>query len=67
MEREAEDELVEERMQLFLPREHHLGLGRACYDRDHLAALNILLLGKCALFGLEHPKAFCHLVDEEAA
>ena len=42
-------------------------LGRACYDRDQLAALNILLLGRCALHGLERPKvskAFCYPVDK---
>jgi hypothetical protein len=55
---------VVERMQ-FLPREYHRG--RVCYDRDYLAALNILLLGRCALFGLERPKAFCWRVREEAA
>ena len=53
-----------ERMQ-FLPREHRHG--RVCYDRDHLAALNILLVGRCALFGLKRPKAFCYPVREEAA
>ena len=53
-----------ERMR-FLPREYHHG--RICYDRDHLAALNILLVGRCALFGLKRPKAFCYPVREEAA
>ena len=53
-----------ERMQ-FLPREHRHR--RVCYDRDHLAALNILLVGRCALFGLKRPKAFCYRVREEAA
>ena len=55
---------VVERMQ-FLPCEHRHR--RVCYDRDHLAALNIFLVGRCALFGLERPKAFCYPVEEEAA
>ena len=43
---------------MHIPRAYQLG--RVCYDRDYLAALNILLLGRC-------PQGVCWRVREEEA